>query len=175
MSADPRLSLNQMTIDQSGMEESIRLCHEAGIAHIGLWRHKFEDVGVEQTAVLLKRAGISASSLCRGGFFPVDDRGDQQRRRADNRLAVDEAEAVGTDTLILVVGACRTEPRSRSGTGDSGRGSRRPDSLRVGTWRAPSDRAPASDVQRRSFRDRHPRPGSRRGRKLPLGPGRRRC
>lgn len=104
MSADHRLSLNQMTIDQSGMEESIKLCHQAGIAHIGLWRHKFEDVGVEQTATLLKSAGLSVSSLCRGGFFPTDNREEQQRRSAENRLAVDEAEAVGTDTLILVCG-----------------------------------------------------------------------
>ena len=44
-------------------------------------------------------AGLTVSSLCRGGFFA--------RRRArdeDNRRAVEEAAALGTDVLVLVCG-----------------------------------------------------------------------
>lgn len=104
MPADRRLSLNQMTIEQVGMEESVRLCEQADISHIGLWRHKIDDVGLERASLLVKNAGLSVSSLCRGGFFPAANGDERLSRAEDNRAAVDEAAAVETDTLILVCG-----------------------------------------------------------------------
>ncbi len=100
-----RLSLNQITIDQWTLPELVDGCARAGVTTIAPWREKIAEVGIERAARLIADAGLSVSSLCRGGFFPAA--GERERRRAedDNRRAVEEAAALGTDVLVLVCGA----------------------------------------------------------------------
>jgi sugar phosphate isomerase/epimerase len=99
-----RLSLNQITVDQWTLPELIEGCVRAGITAIAPWRERVAEVGLDAAARRIAEAGISVSSLCRGGFFPAA--GDRERRRADedNRRAVDEAAALGADVLVLVCG-----------------------------------------------------------------------
>ncbi len=65
---------------------------------MGLWREPVREYGVEAAARLVREAGLAVTTLCRGGFFTSDD------WPASNRAAVDEAAALGTDTLVLVSG-----------------------------------------------------------------------
>jgi sugar phosphate isomerase/epimerase len=98
------LSLNQATTRRWTVAEAVEGCVSAGIPAVGLWREPVAEIGVEQAAKLVDAAGLRVSSLCRGGFFTAAD---PARRRAaieDNRRAIDEAAALGTDTLVLVVG-----------------------------------------------------------------------
>ena len=99
-----RLSLNQMTLDQWGLEEVIDGCVRAGVEWIGPWRHKVQEVGLEEAARMVADSGLKVSSYCRGGFFPVFEH-EIAERRDDNRRAIDEAAALGTDVLVLVCGA----------------------------------------------------------------------
>ncbi|MFD9421550.1 MULTISPECIES: sugar phosphate isomerase/epimerase [unclassified Streptomyces] len=99
-----RLSLNQETIKQWSLPELTEGCVKAGIGKVGLWRAPVQEYGVERTASLLKDAGISVTSLCRGGFFTALDPAERARALDDNRAAVDEAAALSTDTLVLVSG-----------------------------------------------------------------------
>lgn len=99
-----RLSLNQITTEQWGMAEAIDGCVRAGIQWIGMWRHKVEDAGLAETVALVERSGLKVSSLCRGGFFPAVDEEEFEANMADNRRAVDQAAALGTDVLVLVCG-----------------------------------------------------------------------
>ncbi|MGY3682655.1 sugar phosphate isomerase/epimerase family protein [Streptomyces sp. TE33382] len=99
-----RLSLNQETIKQWSLPELTEGCVEAGIDKVGLWRAPVQEYGVERAASLLKDAGISVTSLCRGGFFTALDPAERARALDDNRAAVDEAAALSTDTLVLVSG-----------------------------------------------------------------------
>jgi sugar phosphate isomerase/epimerase len=99
-----RLSLNQITIDQATLPEAIDACGRAGLTVIAPWRHKVAEVGVERAAELIHSAGLRVSSLCRGGFFPAPDAAGRRAADADNRAAVEEAAALGTDTLVLVCG-----------------------------------------------------------------------
>lgn len=99
-----RLSLNQITTEQWGMAEAIDGCVRAGIQWIGMWRHKVQDTGLAETVALVERAGLKVSSLCRGGFFPAVDEEEFKSNMADNRKAVDQAAALGTDVLVLVCG-----------------------------------------------------------------------
>ena len=102
MSADPaRLSLNQITVDQLTLAEAVAACAQAGIGWIGAWRAKVAATGVEESARIIRNAGLRVSSLCRGGFFAV---GDAAERDADNRRAVEEAAALGAGVLVLVCG-----------------------------------------------------------------------
>ncbi|MER5982929.1 sugar phosphate isomerase/epimerase family protein [Streptomyces sp. NPDC001787] len=99
-----RLSLNQETIKQWSLPELAEGCVKAGIDKVGLWRAPVQEYGAERAAGLLKDAGISVTSLCRGGFFTAPDPAERARALDDNRAAVDEAAALSTDTLVLVSG-----------------------------------------------------------------------
>jgi sugar phosphate isomerase/epimerase len=98
-----RVSLNQITAEQLSLAEAAAACARAGVPWIGPWRHKLAG-GAESAARVVWEAGLRVSSLCRGGFFPVADADVRRERDADNRRAVDEAAALGTDVLVLVCG-----------------------------------------------------------------------
>ncbi len=100
-----RLSLNQMTTERWGVREAVEGCARAGIPAIGLWRHKVAETGLQESARLVRDAGLRVSSLCRGGMFPAATATERQARIDDNRRAIDEAAELGTDVLVLVCGA----------------------------------------------------------------------
>ncbi|NED02782.1 sugar phosphate isomerase/epimerase [Streptomyces sp. SID6648] len=110
-----RLSINQETIKQWSLPELAEGCVKAGIGQVGLWRAPVQAYGVERTARLLADAGLTVTSLCRGGFFTALDPTERARALDDNRAAVDEAAALSTDTLVLVSGGL--PPGSRDLTG----------------------------------------------------------
>ncbi|MFF3993568.1 sugar phosphate isomerase/epimerase family protein [Streptomyces cyaneofuscatus] len=99
-----RLSLNQETIKQWSLPELAEGCVKAGIGKVGLWRAPVQAYGVERTARLLADAGLTVTSLCRGGFLTAPDPAERAAALDDNRRAIDEAATVSTDTLVLVSG-----------------------------------------------------------------------
>ncbi|UZI31143.1 sugar phosphate isomerase/epimerase [Streptomyces sp. CA-278952] len=99
-----RLSLNQETLKQWSLPELAEGCVKAGIGMVGLWRAPVQAYGAERTARLMADAGLTVTSLCRGGFFTALDPGTRARALDDNRAAIDEAAALSTDTLVLVSG-----------------------------------------------------------------------
>ena len=102
---DPsRLSLNQKTTNNWGVREVAEGCARAGIGFVGLWRDKVSETGLSESARVVRDAGLRVSSLCRGGMFPAVDAAERRVRLEDNRRAVDEAAALGTDVLVLVCG-----------------------------------------------------------------------
>ncbi|MER5882628.1 sugar phosphate isomerase/epimerase family protein [Streptomyces sp. NPDC001941] len=88
-----------MTVRQLSLPALVTACVELGVPGVGLWRDPVRAYGVEAAAKLVRDAGLAVTTLCRGGFFTRGPRSD-----ADNRDAVDEAAALGTDTLVLVSG-----------------------------------------------------------------------
>ncbi len=100
-----RLSLNQTTTERWSVREAVDGCARAGIAWIGLWRHKVAEAGLTESARIVRDAGLRVSSLCRGGFFPAATATERRARIDDNRRAIDEAAELGTDVLVLVCGA----------------------------------------------------------------------
>ncbi|MFE4924985.1 sugar phosphate isomerase/epimerase family protein [Streptomyces sp. NPDC056661] len=110
-----RLSINQETIKQWSLPELTEGCVKAGIDKVGLWRAPVQEYGAERTAQLLADAGISVTSLCRGGFFTALDPAERARALDDNRAAIDEAAALSTDTLVLVSGGLPAGSRDLHG------------------------------------------------------------
>ncbi|MFB6706303.1 sugar phosphate isomerase/epimerase family protein [Streptomyces sp. NPDC056333] len=110
-----RLSINQETIKQWSLPELTEGCVKAGIDKVGLWRAPVQEYGVERTAQLLADAGISVTSLCRGGFFTALDPAERASALDDNRAAIDEAAALSTDTLVLVSGGLPAGSRDLHG------------------------------------------------------------
>lgn len=99
-----RFSINQMTVKQLSLPELADACGQLGIANVGLWREPVQSYGVEATAKLIRDAGLTVTTLCRGGFFTAIDPAERTAALADNRRAIDEAATLGTDTLVLVSG-----------------------------------------------------------------------
>jgi len=93
-----RFALNQATTKYWPLDELVAGCADAGVRAVGLWREEVEEYGVQKAAALVHDAGLTVSSLCRGGFFDKPDWYDENRR------ALDEAAALGAPSLVLVSG-----------------------------------------------------------------------
>ncbi len=104
MSRRARLSLNQITIDQWSLDEAVAGCSAAGVAWLGVWRHKLDGRALEESARTIRDSGLRVSSLCRGGFFTARDASERRERELDNLRAIEEAQTLGTDVLVLVCG-----------------------------------------------------------------------
>ncbi|GAA5615235.1 sugar phosphate isomerase/epimerase [Streptomyces platensis] len=110
-----RLSLNQETLRQWSLPELADGCARAGVRGVGLWRAPVQQYGVAAAARLIRDAGLRVSSLCRGGFFTALEPGERAAALDDNRAALDEAAALGTDTLVLVSGGLPPGSRDLAG------------------------------------------------------------
>ncbi|MFF2808567.1 sugar phosphate isomerase/epimerase family protein [Streptomyces sp. NPDC058000] len=110
-----RLSLNQETIRQWSLPELADGCARAGLRGVGLWRAPVRAYGVTAAARLVRDAGLTVTSLCRGGFFTAADPTERRAALADNRAAVEEAAALGTGTLVLVSGGLPPGSRDLAG------------------------------------------------------------
>ncbi|MFP8943390.1 sugar phosphate isomerase/epimerase family protein [Streptomyces fenghuangensis] len=99
-----RFSINQETVRQLPLPELVEACVSLGVGGVGLWRAPVQKYGVEATARLVRDAGLTVTSLCRGGFLTAADPAARRAALEDNRAAVDEAAGIGTDTLVLVCG-----------------------------------------------------------------------
>ncbi len=98
------LSLNTATTKRWGLREAVDGAARAGLTSIGPWRDIVEDFGVDRAAKLIRDAGLRVSSLCRGGFLTAAEAPGIAAALDDNRLAIDTAATLGTDSLIIVAG-----------------------------------------------------------------------
>jgi sugar phosphate isomerase/epimerase len=99
-----RFSINQMTVKQLSMPELVEACGQLGVVNVGLWREPVQAYGLEATAKAVRDAGLTVTTLCRGGFLTAIDAAERARALDDNRRAVEEAATLCTDTLVLVSG-----------------------------------------------------------------------
>jgi sugar phosphate isomerase/epimerase len=104
MSRYERLSLNTGTTPRLTLDEAVQAVTRAGLRHIAVWRDRVAEAGLDKAARLLSEAGLSVSSLCRGGFLTAADEAGRRAALADNQAAIREAAALGTRELIMVVG-----------------------------------------------------------------------
>lgn len=104
MSSFEKLSINTATIKKASLAEALDLSVAAGLKHVGLWRDKVAEVGLETAVEMVKASGLQVSSLCRGGFLTAADEAGQAAALEDNKAAILEAKALGTTEIIMVVG-----------------------------------------------------------------------
>lgn len=108
--AATRLSLNTATTKHATLAEAVAAAADAGLAAVGPWRDRVAEVGTEKAAAIIRDAGLSVSSLCRGGFLTAADADGAAAALADNRAAIVEAATLGTSELVLVVGGLPANP-----------------------------------------------------------------
>ncbi len=90
-----RLALNTATIKAVDLPTAVEATVRAGLGWIGLWRDRVAETGLDQSAMLVREAGLQVSSLCRGGFLTAADAAGRRAALADNRAAIDEAADTG--------------------------------------------------------------------------------
>lgn len=105
-----RLALNTATTKYVTLADAVRVAADAGLTAIGPWRDRVAEVGLEKAVTLIRDAGLSVSSLCRGGFLTAADAEGQAAALADNKAAIVEAATLGTSELVLVVGGLPANP-----------------------------------------------------------------
>lgn len=110
-----RFSINQMTVKQLALPELVGACTELGVRHVGLWREPAQAYGVQAAATLVRDAGLTVSTLCRGGFLTAVEPDARAAAIDDNKRAVDEAVALDTKVLVLVSGGLPAGSRDLHG------------------------------------------------------------
>jgi len=110
-----RFSVNQMTVKQLPLPELVAACRDLGVPAVGLWREPVQEYGVEAAAKLVRDAGLTVTTLCRGGFLTATGPVGRARALDDNRRAVEEAVTLGTDVLVLVSGGLPAGSRDLPG------------------------------------------------------------
>jgi sugar phosphate isomerase/epimerase len=104
MSDLARLSINSETIKQWSLEELVTGCVDAGVPGIAPWREPVAAYGLAKAARLIRDAGLTVTSLCRGGFYTVAEPVERKKALDDNRRAIDEAAELNSPVLVLVSG-----------------------------------------------------------------------
>jgi sugar phosphate isomerase/epimerase len=99
-----RLSLNQITLNKLNLKECAEACARHNVGWIAPWRNKVAEIGLAESARVIRDSGLRVSGLCRGGYFPAATASERAVQIDDNLRAIDEAATLDADTLVLVCG-----------------------------------------------------------------------
>lgn len=109
-----RLCIHTITTKPWSIAEAVEKYTQAGVRGITVWRDVFEKRKALEVGKLLQQSGLTAVSLCRGGFFPQADSKGRLQAIDDTKLAIDETAAIGAPMLVIVSGADPTQPLEQS-------------------------------------------------------------
>jgi sugar phosphate isomerase/epimerase len=112
---DPNhLCVHTATTKPLSLEDCARLYPAADVQGITVWRDALTGHDPAVAGQMLRGAGLTVVSLCRGGFFPAST--PQLRKDAidDNFRAIDQAAALGAPMVVLVCGALPGQPLAES-------------------------------------------------------------
>jgi sugar phosphate isomerase/epimerase len=100
-----KLCVHTQTNKPWTIEECITQYAAAGISAISIWRHLLEGKDLSEIKELLIKNEMEVVALVRGGFFPSVDEKQRALALEDNRLAMEQAAALGAPQVVLVCGA----------------------------------------------------------------------
>ena len=110
MPAFPLTDLSRCAIHtQTNKSWTLRQCIDhysaAGIKGISVWRNVLEKIKLADAGKMLRNAGMTVPALVRGGFFVSKDAAAKTAAQDANRRCIEEAQAIGAEMIVLVVGA----------------------------------------------------------------------
>ncbi|HEV3452131.1 MAG TPA: sugar phosphate isomerase/epimerase [Acidimicrobiia bacterium] len=100
----PRVSLSAISTFSWSLDDDLAFYETAGITAVGASLAKLEVAGIEAGARRLLDAGLRVTNLIGVGPFVLSDRSQWGRQRDRVRRALDAAEAVRAECLILTTG-----------------------------------------------------------------------
>jgi sugar phosphate isomerase/epimerase len=151
------LSLNWATVREKwDLGQTIDGCARQGLRGIAPWREPVQALGVEEAGRRIRDAGLRVSGYCRAGLFPAADAAGLRAAIDETRRAVDEAAALGAECLVILGGGMPPGSKDLALARRSGPRRHRRGAASCPRRRgAARDRAPASDVCRRSLLRHH--------------------
>jgi sugar phosphate isomerase/epimerase len=109
-----RMCIHTITTRPWPLEDAVHHYAESGVAGITVWRDALEGRDPASAGRMIREAGLTVVSLCRGGFFPGKDAPSRRKAVEENRRVVEEAERLGAPLIVLVCGAVPGIPRAES-------------------------------------------------------------
>jgi sugar phosphate isomerase/epimerase len=109
-----RLCIHTITTKPWSIEMCVKYYSTSGVKGITIWRQALEGYQSRIVKSMIEDAGLSAVSLCRGGFFPALESKARQAAIDDNLLAIDQAVELGVPLVVLVPGAHPGQPLETS-------------------------------------------------------------
>jgi sugar phosphate isomerase/epimerase len=106
----PRVSLSAISSYSWTLDEDLAFYERAGITCIGASLAKLEAAGLEAGAQSLRDAGVRVSNLIGIGPFQLDNPAQWPSQRDRVRRALDAAEGVSAECMILTTGPARQLP-----------------------------------------------------------------
>jgi sugar phosphate isomerase/epimerase len=100
----PRVSLSAISTFEWGLDADVAFYERAGITAIGASLAKLEAAGLDAGAKRLRDAGLRITNLIGLGPFRLDDPSQWPEQRSRVEQALDAAEAVGAECMILTTG-----------------------------------------------------------------------
>ena len=100
-----QLAINTATLGfQWPLARVVEACARLRIGGVAPWRRDLGGLSAAAAARLVRDAGLTVSSLCRGGYLVHRDALERRALLDDNRRAIDEAAELGAPVLCMVVG-----------------------------------------------------------------------
>src|SRR5215469_7306733 len=99
------LSLNLATVRmQWKLPQAVEAAARHGFAGVAPWREMVQELGIAESARLFRDTGLRVTGYCRAGLFPAAEVAGRQAAIDDNKRAIDEAEAIGAESLVMIGG-----------------------------------------------------------------------
>jgi sugar phosphate isomerase/epimerase len=87
------------------LKQCVQAYSAVGIRGISIWRNVIEPIGATEAAKIVRDYGMSVPAIVRGGFFTSLDTKARSAALDMNRTCIDEAQQIGAEMVVLVVGA----------------------------------------------------------------------
>lgn len=110
-----RLCIHTVTNKPWGLDRCVKEYADAGAGGITIWRNLLDRKNTRQVRNLIKDSGLTAVSLCRGGFFVAGEEKDRLSKIENNKLIINEAAELGIPLIVLVCGADPAIPLEDAG------------------------------------------------------------
>jgi sugar phosphate isomerase/epimerase len=90
---------------QTPIRETVDAIARAGFGGIALWRREIEGQDLAVVSKAIRDAKLKVTGYCRSTFLAAETHEQFEASIADNKRALSEASALGSDVLVLVVGS----------------------------------------------------------------------
>lgn len=100
-----RCAIHTQTNKPWSLKQCVEAYSAAGVKGVSIWRNAIEPIGAKETGRIVRDYGMSVPVIVRGGFFTSLDAGARSAALDMNRVCIDEAQEIGAEMVVLVVGA----------------------------------------------------------------------
>ncbi len=107
-----RITINQITTNNLSLQQAVAAYAKAGLRGITPWRDKIEQAGLATSKAIIADAGLTVTGFCIAGLFTQKGVEGRQVQIDEARRAIDMAAALGSPSIVTVVGGLL--PGSRS-------------------------------------------------------------